>query len=755
MVAPPLSTLHLKSSPAAPLFRFASSPRPLVPRLRGFLRPGASRSPLGAPPLSFKSRMQPESSTARSLRWTLPRTSRTVVRWSLSASSPSHSAATWPGMVLSTSSPSPTCSRSLATLSFPPASHRKADRTSWKRLAHIVHHRWWRGYSSQPLVCGEYLAPRSPRDSQCSAALPRHDLCANRSYSTILSQPKLKGDQTMKKFLSIFVALAMVLSLFAGIGARSVKAATTLTLTPSGNFSGGVAGSGTTAVDAVGTIAAITGGVYTVSVTTAGVGIFDTGANVSVTNKISTTVTSVDPDWKTPGDQSITFTGTPLPVVDDEVTVAAGTTNGVGNILTITGTAALVRVTTAAVGTLTGALTVMRANPLITATSTDPGWNSTGNGKTIAFTPVAGMLAVGDRVQVSMVQLQAGVAAKAFLTIGGGISAGNVAVVTWQDTTGASHTASYTVLSGDNFTTVTTGLMNAINALAGGLVSATSPYAYVIQLTQNVAGVAGNGKTLTAGADANALTIHTLGGLVSPVYVEVGKTLQLVAVDQTGAVTAPVWMCTSGSASVVLGTTGLVTATAVTGAAMITATLANGTVGQLVVLVILPQTIATLAVKLVPTALKVAGQQQFGAIAGNATYSALDYTTQAAWTDTLPVASIAATTGLLTYGADETGNVTAYAASLTAVAAVKIAAGVVTIAPVVAPVKRVIVLTVGTDIVTVDGKATSVDAAPEIVAHRTVVPVRVIAETFGSTLAWIAATKIITITLGTTTIGLH
>jgi len=561
----------------------------------------------------------------------------------------------------------------------------------------------------------------------------------------------------MKKFLSMFVALAMVLSLFAGVGARSATAASTLTVTPSGNFAGGVVGSGATAVNAVGTIAAITGGVYTVSVTTAGVGIFDTGANVSVTNKISTTVTSVDPDWKTPGDQSITFsnTGTPLPVVDDEVTVAAGTTNGVGNILTITGTAALVRVTTAAVGTLTGALTVMRANPLITATSTDPGWNSTGNGKTIAFTPVAGMLAVGDRVQVSMVQLQAGVAAKAFLTIGGGISAGNVAVVTWQDTTGVSHTASYTVLSGDNFTTVTTGLMNAINALAGGLVSATSPYAYVIQLTQNVAGVAGNGKTLTAGADANALTIHTLGGLVSPAYVEVGKTLQLVAVDQTGAVTAPVWMCTSGSASVVLGTTGLVTATAVTGAAMITATLANGTVGQLVVLVILPQTIATLAVKLVPTALKVAGQQQFGAIAGNATYSALDYTTQAAWTDTLPVASIAATTGLLTYGADETGNVTAYAASLTAVAAVKIAAGVVTIAPVVAPVKRVIVLTVGTDIVTVDGKATSVDAAPEIVADRTFVPVRFIAETFGSTVAWIPATKSITITLGTTTIGLQ
>src|SRR5450756_102743 len=32
----------------------------------------------------------------------------------------------------------------------------------------------------------------------------------------------------MKKFLSIFVALAMVLSLFAGVGARAAKATTTL-----------------------------------------------------------------------------------------------------------------------------------------------------------------------------------------------------------------------------------------------------------------------------------------------------------------------------------------------------------------------------------------------------------------------------------------------------------------------------------------------------------------------------------------------
>src|SRR5450756_886785 len=126
MVAPPLSTLHLKSSPAAPLFRFASSPRPLVPRLRGFLKPGASRSPLGAPPLCFRLATQLQSSRARSLLWTLLRTSRTAARWFLSASSPSHLAVMWPGMLLSTSSPSLICSRSLRlyhsrlSLSFPP-----------------------------------------------------------------------------------------------------------------------------------------------------------------------------------------------------------------------------------------------------------------------------------------------------------------------------------------------------------------------------------------------------------------------------------------------------------------------------------------------------------------------------------------------------------------------------------------------------------------------------------------------------------
>ena len=69
--------------------------------------------------------------------------------------------------------------------------------------------------------------------------------------------------------------------------------------------------------------------------------------------------------------------------------------------------------------------------------------------------------------------------------------------------------------------------------------------------------------------------------------------------------------------------------------------------------------------------------------------------------------------------------------------------------------KTVLVLTIGTDIVSVNGKATSIDAAPEIVAGRTFVPVRFIAESFGATVEWLPETQGITITLGDHTIGLQ
>lgn len=66
-----------------------------------------------------------------------------------------------------------------------------------------------------------------------------------------------------------------------------------------------------------------------------------------------------------------------------------------------------------------------------------------------------------------------------------------------------------------------------------------------------------------------------------------------------------------------------------------------------------------------------------------------------------------------------------------------------------------LVLTIGTDVVSVNGKATSIDAAPEIVAGRTFVPIRFISESFGATVEWLAETQGITITLGDATIGLQ
>ncbi len=69
--------------------------------------------------------------------------------------------------------------------------------------------------------------------------------------------------------------------------------------------------------------------------------------------------------------------------------------------------------------------------------------------------------------------------------------------------------------------------------------------------------------------------------------------------------------------------------------------------------------------------------------------------------------------------------------------------------------KTVLVLTVGADVVSVNGKATSIDAAPEIVASRTFVPIRFISESFGATVEWLPETQGITITLGDHTVGLQ
>ena len=66
-----------------------------------------------------------------------------------------------------------------------------------------------------------------------------------------------------------------------------------------------------------------------------------------------------------------------------------------------------------------------------------------------------------------------------------------------------------------------------------------------------------------------------------------------------------------------------------------------------------------------------------------------------------------------------------------------------------------LVLTIGIDVVSINGKATSIDAAPEIINGRTFVPIRFIAESFGATVEWLPETQGITVTLGDHTIGLQ
>ena len=552
----------------------------------------------------------------------------------------------------------------------------------------------------------------------------------------------------MKKFLSIFVALAMALSLFAGVGVRSAGAAVTLTVTPSGNFVGGV--DGTRSVDAAGIVISITDGTHAVvDVSKASAGTFGAAPNVSVLR--ATPATSTDPLWTVSGDQWITFSGSYTFVPGDSITVAAATRNGAGTIISCNAptTLAQVHVTTAAVGVI---------GPIVrktvgTASSTDLTWGIAGS-HPIVFATTAGLKAL-DVLDVSMVQAGPAVPAVAFLTLAGAVTAGNVAKVMWQDTRGVLHTASCTAVTGDTLATVTTGLRNAINAVAGGNVIATSVSDSAILLTQRVAGTVGNGKKLTTGTTAitASLAIRTLGGLTSPVLVEMGKTVQLVARDPTGAIITAAWTSSLPTVATV-NAGGLVMGKGNSGVSLVSASYGMYS-GSFVVIAIPPQILTKLAIKLVPSRLKVAGQQQFGAIGASTTYAGLDYTTQAAWTDTLrigAVSNVAPVQGLLTYRAAETGTVSAHAAGLTTTVTVKIdAVGAVTIVKVpVVPVvpRRVIVLTIGSDIVRVDGHAIRVDAAPEIVDGRTFVPIRFIAETFGSTVKWLPLTRSITITLG-------
>jgi hypothetical protein len=325
-----------------------------------------------------------------------------------------------------------------------------------------------------------------------------------------------------------------------------------------------------------------------------------------------------------------------------------------------------VTITTSAVGAPT-AILLDATEPAYTATTVDADFKAAAtSSQTVTLTSPTGNLHVGDQVLVTMVDTPA-IKASASVTIGGTVTAGNIVTVTVGGTA-----FSYTALSGDTTATIATALAALINADA--LYDATATLS-VINITVTTAGAAGNATTLlaTVAEGITALTIKTLGGLVSPAYVEVSKTIQLVARDQTGAVVSPTWTVTSGTSVTVGVGTGLVTATATTGPSVVTATSAGSVTAQFAVIVILAQTLTSLTVTPATANLAVSGPaQQFIAIASSATYSQLDYTTQAGWIDDLPVASVSFLTGLLTYSSAESGHVYAFAGSFTGVATVNI-----------------------------------------------------------------------------------
>ena len=744
----------------------------------------------------------------------------------------------------------------------------------------------------------------------------------------------------MKKFLSIFVALAMVLSLFAGVGALTAKAAITLTATPSGaTFTGGA--DIATAVHGLATVTLLSP--LTVTIDTPAVETFS-GVNVSIqTRTIAALAATTDTGFAgTDGSTAVVVVSSTANVFVGDVIRTDATTNGLFTVASIIdATTMSVAITHHAVGTITG-IFLDATEPNYAATTADPNVKATGS-QTVTLSSPTGNLHVGDQVKVTMANTPA-VSATASVTIGGTVSAGNIVTVTVGGTPFSS-----TAFSTSTTATVASALATLMNASASYDATATGS---VITITVTTAGVAGNVTTLAATVaegGMTALTIHTLGGLTSPAYVENSKTIQLVAVDQTGAVVTAVWTFSGSSVTGVAG--GLVTAhAATTEPSVITATLGSLST-QFVVNVIPVRTITSLAVTPATANLAVSssGRQQFSAIAVNAAYSALDYTTQVTWSDDLRVASVsnaAPTQGLLTYSSAESGHVyalfiasgfsamatvtisgtagpvsptteaatsvtstgatlngttstpaptesffqygttsvgpwtkvtaspavttanTAFTATLTGLTAGQVyyfsaantVAGVdnfgsvltftTTVGPVspttaavtsvtstgatlhgttgtsaptasffqygtsssgpwttaaaspavitastaftatltgltagqlyyvraantvagvdnfgsvltftttaaAAAAKKVIVLTVGTNVVTVDGKATSVDAAPEIVNSLTFVPIRFIAETFGATVEWLPESRGITITLGTTTIGLQ
>jgi hypothetical protein len=71
------------------------------------------------------------------------------------------------------------------------------------------------------------------------------------------------------------------------------------------------------------------------------------------------------------------------------------------------------------------------------------------------------------------------------------------------------------------------------------------------------------------------------------------------------------------------------------------------------------------------------------------------------------------------------------------------------------PKVTVVKVQIGSDIMTVNGKAVQIDAPAEIMNGRTFLPLRAISEALGATVDWIAETQGITVTLGENSIGLQ
>jgi len=483
----------------------------------------------------------------------------------------------------------------------------------------------------------------------------------------------------MKKFLSLFVALAMVLSLFAGVGARSAKAAATLTATPSGaTFTGGA--DLLPLQHGLATVTAVSPAVV-VTIDTPAVGDFGTVPNVGITagggtRTAANLATTTDVGFtNAPGTTAlVTVSSTANVFVGDIIKTVAVTTAGLFTVASIiNATTMTVTITTSAVGAIS-AILLDATEPAYTATTADADFKAVAtSSQTVTLTAVTGNLHVGDQVKVWMDNTPA-VSAIASVTIGGTVTAGNIVTVTVGGTA-----FSYTALTASTTGTIATQLAALIDADALYVATATLS---VINITVAAAGIAGNSTTLAATVveGVTALTIKTLGGLTSPANVlNSGGKLQLVAYDQLGNVASATFSGTGVSAG------GLFTAPATLGSYVISATNGPAT-ATFVVNVIDGTTYAPTSITLTPpspVAVPLSTAKQFMAVVSDGTTS-VDVTAGnlTVWQEDLANTTISATGLLAADAVVETGHVYVSWKTLSAVATVNIGTAAVTGVPV-------------------------------------------------------------------------